>query len=218
MGRPVIDLMGQQFGRLTVVRMDGKKGNHAAWHCLCLCGQTVRVTSNNLRAGVTQSCGCLNRERVSAALKESSTTHGKRYTRVYDVWLNMKQRCTNPNNDHFPAYGGRGISICNRWMDSFEAFYADMGDPPSDDHTIDRKDVHGNYEPGNCRWATREAQASNTQRSVMLTYQGRTQTAKQWALELGIRPGTVAQRARKGWPVDRILSTADGRGMHRRAC
>lgn len=218
MGRPIIDLAGQQFGRLVVVRLDGKKGNHAAWHCQCQCGQTARVTSNNLRTGTTQSCGCLNRERVSDALKESSTTHGMRYTRIYDVWLNMKQRCTNPNNDHFPAYGGRGIVICDRWMMSFEAFYEDMGDPPSEDYTIDRKNVHGNYEPGNCRWVPREVQASNTQRSVMLTFQGRTQTAKQWALELGIRPGTVAQRARKGWPVEKILSKSDGRGKHKCVC
>ena len=165
---------------------------------------------------MTQSCGCLKRERAGESIRVRTTTHGMRRTRVYEVWLNMKQRCTNPRHDHYPAYGGRGIAVCPQWLESFEAFYADMGNPPSDDHTIDRKDVHGNYEPSNCRWATREEQTHNTQRSVMLTYQGRTQTAKQWATELGIRPGTVAQRARKGWSVDRILSKTDGRGLHNR--
>lgn len=217
MGRPVLDLTDQQFGRLRAVRLDGKKGCHAAWLCECQCGQTVRVTSSNLRSGTTQSCGCLNRERVSVALKQSSTIHGMRYTRVYNVWLNMKQRCTNPNNDHFPAYGGRGITVCQRWMESFEAFYEDMGDPPSDDHTIDRKNVHGSYEPSNCRWATREMQTSNTQRSVMLTYMDKTQTAKQWAIELGIPPRTVARRARSGWPIEKILSQIDNRGLHNRS-
>lgn len=214
MGRPVIDLTGQQFGRLSVIQMDGKKRNHAAWLCQCQCGRSTRVSSNNLRSGMTQSCGCLNRERVSAALAESSTTHGKRHTRVYNIWLNMKQRCTNPRNDHYPAYGGRGITVCTRWLNSFEAFYEDMGDPPSDIHTIDRENVHGNYEPANCRWLPREAQASNTQRSVLLTFQGRTQTAKQWAIELGIRPGTIARRARSGWAVERVLSKVDCRGRH----
>jgi hypothetical protein len=117
----------------------------------------------------------------------------------------MRQRCSNPNTDRYEHYGGRGIAICERWQ-SFEDFYADMGPRPSPKHSIDRIDVDGDYEPGNCRWATPAEQARNKRSNLMLTHDGRTQTITEWARETRIPLMTISRRLKSGWPVDRALS------------
>ena len=129
--------------------------------------------------------------------------HGMSGTRVHNIWLGMLDRC---DNDRSGNYGARGIAVCESWR-SFEMFYLDMGAPPSNDHSLDRVDVNGDYEPTNCRWATRTEQARNTRRNTFLTYDGRTQTLAAWAEELGLKQPTVCRRLMAGWSVERALMT-----------
>lgn len=155
--RRVIELSGMRFGRLVVVKRHGTRGKGAAWECQCNCGMTKILRSYSLRRGSVQSCGCLQRELASA----KSKTHGQSHSPEYNAWHSMKGRCERPSYHHFKDYGGRGIRVCERWLHDFPAFLADMGPRPSATHSLDRIDVNGNYEPGNCRWATPEEQASN---------------------------------------------------------
>lgn len=152
------DIIGCVFGRLTVLSYagDGK------WNCACECGGQPAIKRSNLVTGNSTSCGCKRRETTSRLL----TTHGKRHVVEYKTWLRMKQRCLNPNNPDFTYYGGRGITVCDRWKHSFEHFLSDVGGRPSPLHSIDRVDNNGNYEPGNCRWATHTQQMNNTRRNL----------------------------------------------------
>ena len=151
------DLTGKVFGQLTVLnRTDNAEDGHSRWVCLCSCGKETIVQSNNLKSK-TQSCGCLIVERVSTL----NLTHGKTKTKEFKTWDSMKQRCGNPKSDSYKDYGGRGIKVCERWINSFENFLADMGQAPAKHFSIDRKDTNGNYEPSNCRWATAKEQRAN---------------------------------------------------------
>lgn len=196
MGRRATDLTGHRFGYLVVTGRAGSQGKSSTWWCQCDCGSQLKeVQSTNLIQGNCLSCGCLSRR------------HGMSGSRVYKIWTLMKDRRHNPNNDHYADYGGRGITVCSAWRDSFEAFYADMGDPPSEGHSIDRKKNELGYQPGNCRWATFVEQNNNNRRNVLLTYNERTQTIAQWAKDLGISQKTLGKRIRSGRSVERALTT-----------
>ena len=132
--------------------------------------------------------------------------HGKRRTRLYRIWANVKTRCLNTHDPHYANWGGRGITICDGWKDDFQAFYDwAMSHGYADDLTIDRIDNDGNYEPSNCRWVTNLEQAANKQNTVRITYGGRTMSALQWSKELGLGHDTVRQRYHKGWSVEECL-------------
>lgn len=163
-----LDLVGRRFGRLTVV----KEGPRAAcgvirWHCVCDCGGTsLSATGNLRRTNGAKSCGCLHRERTVAALTKDYELGAPRPTMIF-VWRAMKQRCFSPRCKAYANYGGRGITVCERWLNGedgktgLECFVLDMGPKPTPEHSIDRIDNDGNYEPGNCRWATAKEQRSN---------------------------------------------------------
>ena len=202
----LIDITGRTFGRLTAISHE-RAFSHGRmkvyWLCVCECGGSARLTGDQLRRGVVQSCGCLQRERTAAA----NRTHGLSGTRLYNQWHHMVRRCYDPSLRSYRDYGGRGIVVCERWRDSFAAFVADMGDPPTRHHTIERVDNSGNYEPANCRWATRQEQNNNTRRNHLVSYQGVTRTISEWAKAIGIRPALLQARlSRLGWPVSRALT------------
>ena len=161
----VIDITGRRFGDLRVLWRAGKNGNGTTWRCRCLCGAKAIVPGYNLRHGLTKSCGCRRLAVGERSLKHGrkvvDPTSGKRVRdRSYTTWCSMRQRCQNKKKKNYSLYGGRGITVCDRW-DSFENFIADMGERPIG-KTIDRfPNMNGNYEPGNCRWATPSEQRVN---------------------------------------------------------
>ena len=198
MGGPVIDEMEKRYGRLTVIRRAKNRGTRAMWYCLCNCGNHATVSGTNLRSGHTQSCGCLMRDAV--------TTHGLGNSPEYAAWARMKQRCYNEHNHRFAQYGKRGITIDPRW-NKFEDFLEDMGRRPSPNHSLDRVDNDGPYSPANCRWATWTQQERNRTNNHLLTHNDKTQCLEAWADETGINNSTLRARLRRGWSIERTLTT-----------
>jgi hypothetical protein len=187
--------MGRQFGRLTVIGyIPGKgSGHHPKLICKCSCGNEAAVFSSNLLRRLTRSCGCLNDE----ARVLNNTKHGGTRCSEYVVWRAMLQRCTDPGHTAFENYGGRGICICDRWL-KFEHFRADMGPRPSLNYSLDRyPDQNGNYEPTNCRWATKSQQARNKRNNRLITFCGFTLTLAEWAPLVGISASSLAARLDK---------------------
>lgn len=156
-----IDLTGKKYNRLIVVSFkEYNKHRQSTWLCVCECGTEKVVLGASLRTGATQSCGCLNIEKISERFTTHGHTIGKKRSTEHKIWASMIQRCTNPNVDKYEDYGGRGITICDRWRE-FENFFADMGKRPSRRHSIDRICNNGNYELNNCKWSTRTEQVRN---------------------------------------------------------
>lgn len=155
----VRDLTGRRFGLLKVIKFVRVQGQASFWKCRCDCGKMTIVRSYHLNNGHTKSCGCFSQD--NPAHLRHGHTRNRRHSSEYMAWSSMKTRCLNPNNKRWKDYGGRGITICTRWLESFEAFFADMGPKPSRRHSIDRKNNNGNYNKRNCRWATPEQQNRN---------------------------------------------------------
>lgn len=201
----LIDLTGRKFTRLLVVKQETTKKGRAMWSCKCECGNTVIVAGHDLLKGHTKSCGCLQRERAS----ECSIKHGQSHTRMYKIWSNMIQRCTNPKNSRKHRYMNRGITVCQEWVGDYgvENFIKwAMQNGYADNLTIDRIDNNKGYSPDNCRWVTNKTQCNNTCRSRFITYKGKTQTLKQWAEELGINYVTLYYRIVKyNMPIEKAF-------------
>lgn len=213
---------GERFGRLVVISFDGsRKGITRAgsayyklyYLCRCDCGEHARVERGNLKNGNTMSCGCLRREVISGV----NRTHGMSRTPTYSCWLKMIDRCYRTTDRSYTNYGARGIGVCERWRDSFDAFLEDMGEKPSAGRSIDRINNDGDYEPGNCRWATRREQARNTTRSRWITFNGKRALLTEWVRTTGIRFSTLRYRLSR-WPISRALTQArDLRKVRKRA-
>lgn len=195
--------------RLTPLR-PSMRGQEAVWLYQCACGEVVEKLRRYVLSGRVRSCGCLQREATVAR----NTTHGlaangRRHS-AYMPWASMKQRCHNPNSDDYKHYGARGIRVCERWANSFAAFLEDMGERPSQSHTLERVDNNRGYEPGNVRWATWTDQQRNKRSNVLLTYRGKTQTMAAWAEQSGIPYSAMQSRRARGWSAEEIIETPIG--------
>lgn len=188
-----IDLTGKKNNKLTIVRYSHKTKCGTYWDAICECGNNIKIRGSHFKNGHTKTCGC------------SKEKHGATGTTIYIAWKAIKRRCHNANNDKYKDYGGRGITVCDKWL-TFNGFYEDMGDQP-EGHTIDRIDVNGNYCKENCRWATREQQDNNKRNSVKITYNNKTQTVTQWSKELGVTKDYLRGRLiRSNYSVNEVIN------------
>jgi len=196
------DWTGVVQGKLTIKGDVGKnKHGSRTWLCVCECGNEVVKSSSELHQGLkscSRACGIADSNRGRAR-------HGMWDTKVYRTWASMKDRCTNPRASHWKRYGGRGITVCTEWIESFEKFYEHVGDPPTEAHTIDRMDNERGYEPGNVRWATRKEQSNNISSNTWIEYDGKRMTWAQWADHLGIKYNTLMTRVRDKKDLSEIL-------------
>jgi hypothetical protein len=196
------NLIGQQFGRLTVLSRasNNEATNNTRWNCVCDCGAEKVIFAVSLKDGSTQSCGCLRQEKMSAL--GSRTKHGMANSPEYYIWEAIVQRCTNPKNPGWKDYGGRGIK--NAFI-TFEEFFAEVGPRPSPKMTIDRIDNEKGYEPGNVRWTDRETNMRNTRSTVMITFRGETLCRTEWAQRLGLKQQVMIWRL-QNWSLERALT------------
>lgn len=206
------NLIGQRFGILTVIEDAGndQRGN-SLWLCQCDCGNTKVIRGSKLKEGQNLSCGCqwhAYNEKRNEGIRKSKITHGLSGRRLYYIYDNMMKRCYDQKSEKYPNYGGRGIIVCEEWRTDRQAFFDwAMSSGYSDDLTIDRIDVNGNYCPDNCRWATPKEQANNRTSNRYLEYNGETHTVIEWAELLGIPPGALYARIENGWTTEKALTT-----------
>jgi hypothetical protein len=199
------DLTGEVFGRLTVLRFSRmSRNNKSIWLCLCECGTEKEILGVSLtrKKDPVVSCGCWMREKAQAMF----TTHGLTNLPEYRTWADAKGRCYCKTNKAYPDYGGRGIVMSDEWKDDFARFLADVGPRPGPGFSLDRKDVNGPYAAWNCRWAPPLVQGNNTRRNRPLTFQGRTMNLSQWAREIGIKPGALFYRLKRGASIEEALT------------
>lgn len=202
---------GDTYGRWTAIRFSRVKrfpggSQKHMWMFRCMCGNQSEEQAGNIISGKSKSCGCLSRELTSLNFKKHGDSRpGNPFHKLYMVWSSMKARCLNRRNSRWLDYGGRGISICERWMD-YENFKEDMGRMYRDGLTVERVDNDNGYSPENCRWGTQTEQQNNKRTSRFLILRGETLTVSQWARKLGVSAGLLHTRIRRGWSVERTLS------------
>ncbi len=198
-------LDGQTFGRLLVLCRNGTRGGRVLWDCRCICGTAVLAVSHALTSGHTKSCGCWRDERNASTPHIHGHAMRGRLSRTYKTWQAMMARCYNSSAKSFADYGARGITVCPAWH-KFEGFLASMGERP-EDTTLDRSNNLGNYEPENCRWATRTEQNRNTRANKLVHFEGTVMTQAEFAERVGLKQGTVSYRLRAGWTPEQVAST-----------
>lgn len=192
-----------KYGLLTVLGDAGSRGGRKCWLVECGCGQKLTVIARDVRNGHTKSCGCLRGEPYARKHGHAKDRYG-RQSREYTAWVNMKGRCSNPNAPSYAQYGGRGIAVCERWQ-SFANFIEDMGPSTRHRFSLDRIDPNRNYEPGNCRWASRKTQGENKRSTRWITHRGETLSISGWSRRLGLSHETLRSRIERGMPLDRAI-------------
>lgn len=215
MSKPIKITAGDEYGRLTVIReveprcSSGQR--QRCVECRCECGAVGEYRLYTLRNGNTRSCGCLAKDITGDLMR----THGLSDSPEFRIWQGVLNRCRSEDRN----YGGRGIGVCERWRESFVDFYEDMGPRPSAKHSIDRINNDGNYEPGNCRWATQKEQARNTRRNYLVEHDGQTKCVSEWAEKYGLKPSVLYYRLVKlGWTFDKSVSWPSFRRSSSRSC
>lgn len=201
------NLTGIRSGRLVALGPIGRTTDKKIlWLCQCDCGNTTTVRANHLNAGATLSCGCLFTEKQILR----NTTHGMSGTSIHIAWKGIVQRCCNPSTPNYARYGGRGITVCDEWRDSFESFYSHVSSLPNcekEGYSLDRVDNSLGYFPGNVKYSTATDQARNRRSNHLLTFEGKTQCLAAWEKEKKLSTGQLGSRIRNGWSVERALTT-----------
>lgn len=193
---------GDKIGKWEILNIDTDVNNRdLSYLCKCICGTVKKVKQYHLKAGKSQSCGCYKSEWVI----NNKTTHGGSHTKLYKTWCNIKERCYNINAKDYKNYGGRGIKMCDRWLESFENFYADMGNKPTPNHSIDRDDVNGDYCKENCKWATNDEQRRNKRSTVYIYYNNEKIVQADFVKRFNIVLSTFIRKYKNGMDLDTII-------------
>jgi hypothetical protein len=196
LSRP-LDLSGQTFGKLTVINKNRNSKGRVIWDCQCSCGGNTQVLTHRLTTGHTKSCGC----------GRKYSEHGQARTRIYRTYAKMKARCYRETEPSYKNYGARGIKICDEWLNNFKAFYDwAIANGYSDDLSIERLDVNGDYCPENCTWIPLSEQTENRRCNIMITREGKTQSLNRWSRELGIPWATIRGRMKRGMSFEEAIS------------
>lgn len=203
----LIDLTGQRFGRLTVVERAANHGSRVFWHCKCDCGNEKDIAGSALRYGRSTSCGCIPKEIITKRNLKHGYAAREKQERLYIIWKGMTKRCSNPNDCSYHNYGGRGIRVCDEWRE-YEKFREwSYQNGYSEELSIDRIDVNGNYEPENVRWATRTMQSNNTRRTIRIPIGSVVHSLKEWCDELNLNYSTVKHRLYRGVDIYTAMFT-----------
>lgn len=198
-----IDISGKKFARVTAISRSANRIGISHWKCVCDCGNEFIVSGKSLKSGNTKSCGCLKKEKLieNGKLKK----HGLSGSETYHTWRAMKARCYNKKTESFKNYGGRGITVCDEWRNSFQCFYDDMGRVPKG-KSIDRIDNNGNYNPSNCKYSTCKEQLNNTRANKIIAFNGESKNVTQWAECLGVSRMLIFNRLYAGWSIEKALT------------
>lgn len=217
------NLTGQRFGRLVVIqRAENEQGSNGArctyWKCICDCGKNATVSASHLQTGHTQSCGCAHQEQMDA-WKTVKLSHGRskngKIEKSYQTWMQIKRRCYNQNDVDYKWYGKKGIDLWNEWLNDAGAFcnYVELLDGYNDSKTtIDRIDVSKGYIPGNLRWISLGEQQRNKTNNVLITYNGETRCAQEWADMVGMSRSGIIGRLKRGWTIEDALTIPPRKG------
>lgn len=198
------DLTNREFNRLKVIEYVGNNSRgDSLWKCQCRCGNLTEVTAYRLTSGTTKSCGCLQKEKLA----KRNFKHGGTYTRLYQIWHDMKERTENSNNKRWERYGGRGIKICKAWQDFKEFEKWALTNGYNDKLTIERIDNDKGYEPENCKWETVRKQNRNKSNNVIIEHKGERKTVADWAIEKGMTYDCLRYRLKRGWSIEKALET-----------
>lgn len=214
-----IDLVGKKFNKLTIVkRVNNDKHGNSCWLCKCDCGNTTIVPANELKRDGVKSCGCFRKQfaKQRASAIKLHKKHGKQQTRLYNIWAGMKQRCYYRYSIGYKNYGGRGITICDEWLNSFENFYIwAIQNGYKDNLTIDRINVNDNYQPSNCQWVDNLEQQNNRRNNIKIFYSNKTQSLSDWARELKIPYHILYYNTKKGYSLQQIIDKLNRKGRYK---